>query len=205
MDDLMLHVLDIAINSVAAQAHAVRVRVEEDRAEDRLVIRIADDGLGMGPDMITATQRNFATSKLGRARPIGLGLALLKHTAEMCNGVLAVISRPGKGALVDARMQYSHIDRPPLGDCVSTIFDLVVGNPHVGFRFTHCTDQSSYSFDSRTVKRLLGEARLLQQPDVLRWIRHELERGERLLAGESAPVAWPSVRAAVKGERYGSG
>jgi len=183
MDDLMQHVLDIAMNAITAQASTVKIWILEDRAADQLVIRVADNGRGMEPGFLTAARKHFATTKAGRRKPIGLGLALLRQTAEMCGGGLTLLSRPGKGTLVEARMEHSHIDRPPLGDCATAILALVVGHPQVGFRFTHGVGGRRYSFDSRTVKRVLGRAELLQHPEILRWIRSELERGERSLQG----------------------
>lgn len=177
----MLHVLDLAMNAIAAQARTVKIGVWEDRAQDRLVICMADNGQGMGPDLLAATQNRLATTKSGRAKPFGLGLALLRQTAEMCNGTLTILSQPGKGTLVRAQMQHSHIDRPPLGDCVNTVLQLIVGHPHIGFRFTHRVNDRCYSFDSRTVKRVLGQAEWLQLPETVRWIRDDLERGERSL------------------------
>jgi hypothetical protein len=179
MDDLMQHILDLGMNAVGAGARRVRIRVDEDLAEDRLTIRVADDGEGMTPGLLAATRGRFATTKRGRARPIGLGLALLRQTAEACGGGFRVLSRPGEGTLVEARMRRSHIDRPPLGDCVTTALDLAVGNPGVGLRFTHCVQGRCHAFDSRTARRVLGEAEGLQRPEVMGWVRRELERGER--------------------------
>lgn len=175
----MMHVLDLAMNAVAAGARRVRIRVDEDPAGDRLTIRVADDGEGMTPDLLAATQGRFATTRRGRARPIGLGLALLRQTAETCGGGFRVLSRPREGTLVEAQMPRSHIDRPPLGDCVTTVLNLVVGNPGVGFRFTHCVQGRCHAFDSRTMRRALGRGEGLQRPEVIGWIRRELERGEQ--------------------------
>jgi len=47
MEDLSLHVLDIAENSIAAGAKHVEIRVRESRREDRLSIEIIDNGRGM--------------------------------------------------------------------------------------------------------------------------------------------------------------
>ena len=194
MDDLMMHVLDLAMNSVAAGARTVWIRVAEDPAEDRLVLRVVDNGCGMSPGLLAAARDRFATTKGGRSRPIGLGLALLRQTAEMCNGALTVLSRPREGTLVEAWMQRSHIDRPPVGDCAATLFDLVVGNPAVGFRFTRCVGGEGYTFDSRAVRRMLGGAEGLQRPEGMRRVRDELERGERGLTTQRERVQGEKVQ-----------
>lgn len=180
----MLHVLDLAMNAIAAQARTIKIGILEDQATDRLVICVADNGQGMDPNFLAALQKCWPSTKKGRRKSLGLGLALLRQTAEMCNGTLTILSQPGKGTLVRAQMQHSHIDRPPLGDCVTTMLQLVVGNPHIGFRFTHRVNERCYGFDSRTLKRVLGGAEWLQLPETVRWIRNDLDRGERSLEGE---------------------
>ncbi len=175
----MLHVLDLVVNAVEAGAGTIRVVVDEDPDRDRLTIRAADNGRGMSPGLLDAVLGRLRSARPGRRRPIGLGLALLRQTAEMCGGCFRVVSRPGRGTLVTARMRYDHIDRPPLGDFAGTAFDLVIGNPRTGLRLTHRRGDRAHTFDSRSVRRALGDAGLLQSPEVMRWVRRQLEEGER--------------------------
>ena len=49
MEELSLNILDIAQNSVRANATRVDITVAELPAEDRLVITINDNGCGMTP------------------------------------------------------------------------------------------------------------------------------------------------------------
>jgi signal transduction histidine kinase len=47
MEDLSLHILDIAENSVAAQASRIEIRLAEDKKMDVVSIEVIDDGIGM--------------------------------------------------------------------------------------------------------------------------------------------------------------
>ena len=89
MEDLSLHVLDIAENSIAAKARRVAIRVEERRSKDRLVLEISDDGRGMSPRLLSRALDPFVTTK--KAKRIGLGLPLLAQAARAAG--------PGSGQL----------------------------------------------------------------------------------------------------------
>jgi len=47
MQDLSLHILDVAENGISAGANLISITVEEDLNSDRLVIEIEDNGRGM--------------------------------------------------------------------------------------------------------------------------------------------------------------
>ena len=101
MDEIALHILDLAVNAVSAGARRVTIAVTEDLAQDRLVVRVADDGKGMDAQHLDAVVERFASEKTGRRRPIALGLALLRQTAEQCGGEMRVESAPGQGTQVE--------------------------------------------------------------------------------------------------------
>ncbi|HSA95673.1 MAG TPA: ATP-binding protein, partial [Acidobacteriota bacterium] len=50
MEDLSLHVLDIAENAVAAGATRVRIAVNENERRNVLTFRVADNGRGMSAE-----------------------------------------------------------------------------------------------------------------------------------------------------------
>ena len=52
MQELSLNVLDVAENSVRANASLVEITVEEDTAADRLNIVIRDNGKGMTQEQV---------------------------------------------------------------------------------------------------------------------------------------------------------
>jgi anti-sigma regulatory factor (Ser/Thr protein kinase) len=142
MEDLSLHVLDLAENAVAAGATRVRLAINENERRDVLTIRVADNGRGMpAADRARALDPFFTT---GRKRT-GLGLPLLAQTAETCGGRLTVASAPGRGTTVVARLRFSHVDRPPLTRMAETMMTLFFGHPEVDFRYAHTRNGSRFS------------------------------------------------------------
>ncbi len=101
MEELALHILDIAENSIAASASVVEVCVSEDARADLLTIEVLDDGNGMAPETLGRAADPFFTTKDGRR--IGLGVPMFAQAAKEADGELNVESRPGGGTLQPAR------------------------------------------------------------------------------------------------------
>jgi len=148
-EELSLNILDIAMNSLAANAKKVEISVLESRKHDRLILRVRDDGRGMDAATLDRLLRSRGTTKTSRKKKIGLGLALLQQTAEMCGGHFHVRSAPGRGTTVTASMRESHIDRPPLGDLNATILTLCAANPDVEVQLNYRSDEQALRFNSQ--------------------------------------------------------
>jgi len=155
MEDLSLHVLDIAENSIAAGARHVEIRLKESQRDDRLSIEIIDDGRGMDEDMLQKAADPFVTTRA--TRRVGLGLSLFEQAAKSAGGEFKIASTPGVGTKVTGVFQYSHVDRQPLGDMSATLFALIVGNPQVEFTYRHQTDNSQVAFSTEEIKAQLGD------------------------------------------------
>lgn len=148
-EELSLHILDIAMNALAADAKCIQIIVREDKKRDRLQIAIRDDGHGMDKKTLERVLSSAMTTKTSRKKPIGLGLALLRQTAEMCDGHFYIRSMPGKGTLVIASMRLSHVDRPPMGDLSTTILALCAASPSVDVQLHYRTDTETFRFSSQ--------------------------------------------------------
>jgi hypothetical protein len=146
MEDLSLHILDIAENGIAAGAKRISIAINENKKKDLLTIRVSDNGWGMSKDTLRRALDPFFSTK-GKAT--GLGLALLAQAAEHCGGGLAIATAYGKGTKVVARFHYGHIDRPPLTNMTGTIATLVLGHPEVDFFYRHSRDGRVFRFDGR--------------------------------------------------------
>jgi len=133
MEDVSLHMLDIAENALRAGAKNIFIRLSVGKREDRLVLEVTDDGEGMNDETRRRSLDPFFTTKRGRR--VGLGLPLLAQAAEEAGGTLEVQSSPGKGTKVIATFGLSHIDRRPLGDIEQTLQCLKATHPEVCFRF----------------------------------------------------------------------
>jgi signal transduction histidine kinase len=148
-EELSQHILDIAMNSLSANAKTVQISILESRRRDRLVLRIQDDGCGMDKATLKRVLASRITTKRSRKKPIGLGLAFLRQTSEMCDGRFLVRSAAGRGTSVTATMRLSHIDRPPLGDLSATILALCATDRKMNVRLNYRTDEENLSFDTQ--------------------------------------------------------
>jgi len=133
MEDISLHILDIAENALRAGAKNVFIRLAQSKRDDRLVLEVTDDGEGMNDEARKRSVDPFYTTKRGKR--VGLGLPLLAQAAEEAGGELEVQSAPGKGTKVIATLGLSHIDRKPLGNIEETLQCLRATHPEVCFRF----------------------------------------------------------------------
>jgi hypothetical protein len=146
MEELSLHILDVAENAIRAGARRVEIRVVESPTADRLLIEISDDGCGMSEELRQKVLDPFFTTKEGKR--IGLGVPFLAESAREAGGDCTIESSPGKGTQVRAEYQYGHIDRRPLGDLQATFETLLAGNPEIEFRFEYTTDDGTQIFDT---------------------------------------------------------
>jgi hypothetical protein len=174
MRDISLHVLDIANNSLAADASLIEISVEEDTANNMLRVKIKDNGRGMDEETVKKAIDPFYTSR--KTRRVGLGLPLLKASCERCGGTFAIKSKPGEGTEVYAGFRYDNIDRPPLGDMPETIFSLVVLNPSIDFVYRHSRNGHVFMMDTREIKKIL-QGLPLNTPEVAGWLSRHLKEG----------------------------
>jgi anti-sigma regulatory factor (Ser/Thr protein kinase) len=179
MEDISLHILDVAENGIIAGADLIEITVEEDLQKDRLEITIQDNGRGMEPEFVARVLDPFTTTRT--TRKVGLGLSLFQQSAQEAEGDLTIDSTPGKGTRVVVFMSHSHIDRKPMGNMAETVTTLIEGNPDVDFVYVHKKDGKNYTLDTREIRSELEEIPM-NNPQVVGLIR------ENLLAG-SAEVA----------------
>jgi len=173
MEDLALHILDIAQNSLEAGATLVEIDLSEDVAADRLVIEVRDNGPGMEPEALARATDPFFTTRI--TRRVGLGLPFLAQAARAAEGKLEIDSQRGKGTRVRATFRHSHIDRAPVGDIETTLLVLLAGNPEVEIRFRHAVGERAFELDARGIDP--------GAPDGLSALRQTIRQGEATLSG----------------------
>lgn len=178
MQDLSLHILDIAENSIEAHAKKLDIQVEENHRLDRMTLEITDDGQGMDKSLRARALDPFVTTK--KTRRIGLGLSLLAQAAEAAGGRLTLRSGRGHGTNVRATFQLSHIDRKPLGDIPQTLATLIVTHPALDIRYVHKVDERTYIFDTQELRSAVG-AIPLSTPHVITMIKKDVQDGIRQL------------------------
>ena len=180
MRELSLNVMDVAQNSVRAQATLVTLTVEESDKNDSLSITIEDNGCGMTEEQVSQVIDPFFTTRT--TRKVGLGVPLFKMSAEQTGGTFSITSEVGKGTKTFAGYVKSHVDMTPLGDINSTVSILIQCNPDIDFVFIHSTDNGSFTLDTRELREVLGGVSL-DTPDVLEWIKGYLEEQTEIIYG----------------------
>jgi len=179
MEDLALHILDIARNGAEAGATRIDIRVDEDPAADVIRIVVADNGRGMDPATAALALDPFFTTR--QTRVVGLGLPLLRQAAEAAGGGLTVTSAPGAGTRVEAVFGLGHLDRAPLGDLETTVLVLMASHPDIDLAWTHRRGRRDYSLATADVRAALDGAPLAS-PAGLALLRAAVRSGERALA-----------------------
>lgn len=175
MNELALHILDLAENSVTAGASRIEIRVILSYEDDLLVIEIQDDGCGMSAEFLKRAADPFATTR--SERKVGLGLSLVKQVCEMCEGAFHIESKPGEGTLLYLTFRLSHVDRPPMGDLARTMAALVTLFPDgPDFSLTYSEGEKPYVFDTAQIRRILDGVPM-NTPQVALWIQSDLRKG----------------------------
>lgn len=172
MRDLSMHVLDIVQNSIKAGAALVTVSfmVDENRV---LTFSVCDDGCGMAPDFLARVTDPFTTTRT--TRKVGLGIPMLKQSAEMAGGTFGIESEVGKGTCIHASFDLTNIDCIPMGDICDSLITLIVLNPETpDFVFQASAPGCEALFDTRQVREALGGVSLAE-PEVAAWMKESID------------------------------
>jgi len=174
LEDISLHILDIAENALKAGATRVEIYLIEDLENDRLKLQIIDNGKGMDEKMVQTVTDPFVTTRTERR--VGLGLPFLAESARMAGGDIKIKSEPGVVTAIEADFVYSNIDRKPLENIVKTMMMLIAGNPQIDFYYSHKKNNQSYCMDTEELWQHLEEIPI-NHPDVVGLIRKNMEEG----------------------------
>lgn len=173
MPEISLNILDIAENSIRAEATLIEITVSVFPDRDQLTVIVRDNGCGMTQEQIEQVQDPFYTTRT--TRKVGLGVPFFKQSAESTGGSFQIDSEKGKGTEVRAVFTLSHIDRMPLGDISSTIHMLIVFNEKISFRYTYIYGKKSFVLDTRKMREMLGDDISFSEPEVSSFIREYLD------------------------------
>ncbi len=168
MVEISLHILDIAQNSIKAEASLVEIEINENIADNLLTVTIADNGCGMDEDFLKDVTNPFRTTRT--TRKVGLGLSLFKSAAELTGGSFDIQSKVGEGTKVTAVFIHDSIDRQPLGDMASTMSTIIGGAPDIDYIYTHTYNGNSFDLNTGELRKVLGGEISLSEIDVLNWI-----------------------------------
>ncbi len=175
MKELSLNILDIAMNSVKANATKIEIVLTE--TDETFTMSISDNGCGMKRDFLSTVTDPFSTTRT--TRKVGMGIPFLKLAAEQTGGSFSIESRhesefpDNHGTVTTASFDKTSIDFTPLGDVVSTVITLIQGSPDIRWIFSHTCPKGEVSLDTDELKAVLGDVPL-DNADVIIWIKDYL-------------------------------
>lgn len=178
MRELSLNVLDIAQNSIKAEASLVKIELSESTEKKELLIGIYDNGKGMTPEQVQSVTDPFFTTRT--TRKVGLGIPFFKMSAEMTGGKFEIESEVGAGTKVKALFRTDHLDFTPVGDMCSTVILLITMNLHVDFIYKRVIDEKEFTVDTRQLKEILGDVPL-NEPSIVSWITDYIKENTKQL------------------------
>ncbi len=178
MRELSLNVLDIAQNSVRAEASLIEIKLIENTKTNTLEISVSDNGKGMTPEQLENVRDPFFTTRT--TRKVGMGIPLFRMAAEMTGGSFDIESDLGKGTKTTARFRTDHLDFTPIGDMCSTVIMLVTMNLHIDFVYIRQHDEKSFTMDTRQLKEILGDVPL-NEPSITAWLKDYITENTKQL------------------------
>lgn len=95
-------VVNLLDNAVKYSGKASTITVTAEQKETEVVIRVADDGVGIAPQDISRIFERFYRVDKARSAKLGgtgLGLSIVKHIIQAHHGQVTVESSPGKGSV----------------------------------------------------------------------------------------------------------
>ena len=178
MKDLSLHVMDIAGNSIAAGATVIVISLA--CHHQMLTFRLSDNGRGMDQELLQKVTDPFTTTRT--TRKVGMGIPLLKLSAEMAGGRLSIESKKGTGTTVVAEFITEHIDRIPVGEMDETMKALILANPALNFVIKFTSDLGEFELNTMDIKKTLNGLPI-QTPQVIQWIGESIREGLKEVFG----------------------
>ncbi len=179
MRELSLNVLDIAQNSIKAEASLVEIELSESTEKKELLIGIYDNGKGMTAEQVQSVTDPFFTTRT--TRKVGLGIPFFKMSAEMTGGSFEIESEVGVGTKVKALFRTDHLDFTPIGDMCSTVILLITMNLQVDFVYKRSLNGKEFTVDTRQLKQILGDVPL-NEPSIVSWITDYIKENTKQLA-----------------------
>ena len=106
--------LENAVDAVAGEEGSGRIQVSTTCENDRVLVRIEDDGPGIPKELQSRIFEPFFTTK-GVGEGTGLGLDVsYRIVVGRHNGDIRVVSRPGEGACMEVRLPVNGPDGGPV-------------------------------------------------------------------------------------------
>lgn len=168
MEEISMHILDIVMNSIEADATIIEIFIEDSIKNNFLKINIKDNGKGMADEILDKVVNSFYTTRT--TRNVGLGIPMFKQACERCNGYFKINSKVGVGTNIECSFERNNIDRAPLGNIGETIMVIINSGNNFELTYTHKTDEDIFDFSTREVKKIL-DGMNIRENSILLWIK----------------------------------
>ena len=178
--DISLHILDLTQNSISAGASEIRIDVASDAENERLSVRIEDNGCGMSEAFLASVTDPFTTSR--KTRNVGMGIPFFKLACEQGGGRLEIQSQVNVGTALSGDFEISNIDRLPLGDLGETVRFLISGAPQTRFGLTLRSSKGSFLFVTAEVEKELDGVPITEY-EILQWICDYINENVQIIFG----------------------
>jgi len=112
-------VVNLVDNAIKYSPPDTVVRVVAGREQDRIAIRVIDQGCGIEAHHLPRLFERFYRVDKARSRKLGgtgLGLAIVKHIVLAHGGAVQVASRPGQGSTFTILLPAASLDDSPPAD-----------------------------------------------------------------------------------------
>ncbi len=176
MKEISMHILDIVMNSVNANATMIEIFIEDSIKNNRLKVAIKDNGIGMSSEMTKKVTDPFFTTRT--TRKVGLGIPMLKENCERCNGSFNISSKIGEGTLVECCFERNNIDRAPLGNIGDTIMTIINSLESCELIYKHETDRGVFILNTVEIKEILNGGNI-KDSDIMLWIKEYVNENIR--------------------------
>ena len=90
--------MDIMQNSAVVGSTYIEVGIKAEKKKNLLTLYVKDDGWGMDEETVRKVSDPFYTTRT--TRKAGLGIPLLRMSAEMAGGGISIESEPGRGTTI---------------------------------------------------------------------------------------------------------
>ncbi len=149
------YIADLVQNSVEADASLITLEIST--LPEKIEVAVSDNGKGMNSETLRSAVDPFFT-ETGKHdhRRVGLGLALLKQTAEAVNGSMKITSQPEHGTEVGFSFDRRHLDTPPLGDIALTLTGLLTFEGDYELRVIRKSLKDEYTISRSELIETLG-------------------------------------------------
>lgn len=184
MQDIAMHILDIGMNSIKANADTVKITIQNNLNTSKLTITFEDNGCGMNEEEVINAQDPFYTSR--STRKVGLGIPFIKAAAEMSGGSFSLISKKNEGTILKVEFDSSNIDCPPLGNVEDSIVSLMVFDETINLIFNYYLNDSLFEVSTFQIKKELEDISM-SEPAIQIWLTEYIgENIERLKKEEQS-------------------